>query len=350
MKRGKTRKLVYSKNSPALREYKDLINKIRTDSGTGEGLNPDVSDITSRITESLREFDEINREQIRMEEIVASVEYARHENIELIDIGEQIGDIPGLTAQENNELRGVLNPPETSNLEGRTGPEGALRIQSDNLAESISETLELLLISMRNEASRLVGVYSGESDISRKDEIARNIAWLKRKEGSVIIGKTPSPLVEYGDEVLDPHFKEEYTHLTERTDALREARVRTLNQRVLEEARGEQLQDISRLRRFIDWVGKEKVGVAAIAVSAASLVTSLLIQARGAIVGTAKATGKVAKALARLAKKAAPILVPILNGIATALSWGAKGVAWLASNLWVLAVAIALILYNNYSK
>ena len=56
------------------------------------------------------------------------------------------------------------------------------------------------------------------------------------------------------------------------------------------------------------------------------------------------------KALANLAKKVGPILVPIINGIASALSWGAKGVAWLASYLWVIVVTIALILYNNYSK
>jgi hypothetical protein len=83
---------------------------------------------------------------------------------------------------------------------------------------------------------------------------------------------------------------------------------------------------------------------------AASLITALLIHARGAIVGTAKATSKVAKALANLAKKAGPIVVPILNAIATALSWGAKGVTWLASHLWVLAVAAALLVYNYLQR
>ncbi|CAB4002136.1 Hypothetical predicted protein [Paramuricea clavata] len=142
----------------------------------------------------------------------------------------------------------------------------------------------------------------------------------------------------------------EYNSLLERIDSLKEARDRTLEQRTVEEAREAQLEDISRLRRFIDWVGKEKVGLVGIAVSTASLITALLIHARGAIVGTAKATGKVAKALANLAKKAGPILVPILNAIATALSWGAKGIAWLASHLWVLAVAAALMVYNYLAQ
>jgi hypothetical protein len=53
MKRGKTSELVYSKNSPALREYKDVLKKIKeihTDSDTrteGGESNPDVSDIIS---------------------------------------------------------------------------------------------------------------------------------------------------------------------------------------------------------------------------------------------------------------------------------------------------------------
>ncbi|CAB3993082.1 Hypothetical predicted protein, partial [Paramuricea clavata] len=172
--------------------------------------------------------------------------------------------------QENNELRGVLNPPDGSSIESRTGPNGALQIQADYFNEAIGETVERATSA----------------------------------EGTT-----------------------EYNSLIERIDSLKEARDRTLEQRTVEEAREAQLEDISRLRRFIDWVGKEKVGLVGIAVSTASLITALLINARGAIMKTAKATGKVAKALANLAKKAGPILVPIMNAIATALSWGAKGIA-----------------------
>ncbi|CAB3978384.1 Hypothetical predicted protein [Paramuricea clavata] len=276
MKRGKTSKLVYSKGSPALGEYKELIKKIKevpTDPdniiGSDEGDQPaDLSELSSE-------------------------EYADRENIELIDISAKLGDLPGLTMQENNELRGVLNPPDGSSIEGRTGPNGALQIQADYFNEAIGKTVERTTSA----------------------------------EGTT-----------------------EYNSLIERIDSLKEARDRTLGQRTIEEAREAQLEDISRLRKFIDWVGKEKVGLVGIAVSTASLITALLIHARGAIVGTAKVTGKVAKALANLAKKAGPILVPILNAIATALSWGAKGIAWLASHLWVLAVAAALMVYNYYTK
>ncbi|CAB3999700.1 Hypothetical predicted protein [Paramuricea clavata] len=271
MKRGKTSKPVYSKNSPALREYKDLLKKIKE-------VPTDPDDITEREEPQFDTSDE---------------ECADRENIELVDISARLGDLPGLTMQENNELRGVLNPPDGSSIEGRTGPNGALQIQADYFNEAINETV---------------------------------------KQAGSAKGTT------------------EYNSLLERIDGLKEARDRTLEQRVVEEAREAQLEDISRLRKFIDWVGKEKVGLAGIAVSTASLITTLLIHARGAIVKTAKTTGKVAKALANLAKKAGPILVPILNAIATALSWGAKGIAWLASHLWVLAIAAALMVYNYYTK
>jgi hypothetical protein len=121
-------------------------------------------------------------------------------------------------------------------------------------------------------------------------------------------------------------------------------------QKELEEARQAQVEDISRLCKFVKWLGEEKVGLTGVAVSTAGLIITLLIHARGAIVGTAKATNKVAKALANLAKKAGPILVPVLNAIATAQSWGAKGIAWLTSHLWVLAVAAALLVYNYYTR
>ena len=142
----------------------------------------------------------------------------------------------------------------------------------------------------------------------------------------------------------------EFLNLEERIVALREARDRTVMQKELEEGRQAQEEDISRFRKLVKWLGEEKVGLTGIAVSTASLITALLIHARGAIIGKAKETSKVEKALANIAKKGAPILVPILNAIATALSWGAKVIAWLASHLWVIAVADALLVYDYLQR
>jgi hypothetical protein len=115
-------------------------------------------------------------------------------------MGEHLGNISGLTMKENNELRGVLNPPEGSDLISRIGPTGALQIQADYFNEAIGDTVE--------RATNAEGVT-------------------------------------------------EYNALIKRIDGLKAARDLTLKQRTIEEAREEQLEDISRLRRFVKWLGKE---------------------------------------------------------------------------------------------
>ena len=275
MKRGKTSVPTYSKNSPALKEYKELVRKIKKDQTTDTELTTEEDN--SSETTIVNHGDDTNDEDNIFEDI------------ELIDVRVTRDDIPGLTPTENRELRGVLDPTDTMDLESRTGDDGALQKQLEYFQDTINKTMELR------------------------------------------------------DETDDT---EEFLNFEERIVALREARDRTVMQKELEEGRQAQEEDISRFRKLVKWLGKEKVGLTGVAVSTAGLITALLIHARGAIMVTAKATGEVAKALANLAKKAAPILVPILNGIATALSWGAKGVAWLASHLWLLAVTAALIAYN----
>ena len=282
MKRGKTSVPTYSKNSPALREYKELVRKIREDQTTDTEFRTEED--TSSETTVVNQGADLNN---------FNDEYNTFEDIELIDVRVTRDDIPGLTPTENRELRGVIDPTDTMDLESRTGDDGALQKQLEYFQDTINKTMELR------------------------------------------------------DETDDT---EEFLNLEERIVALREARDRTVMQKELEEARQAQEEDISRFSKFVKWLGKEKVGLTGIAVSTASLITALLIHARGAIIGTAKATSKVAKALANLAKKAGPIIVPILNAIATALSWGAKGIAWLASHLWVLAVAAALLVYNYLQR
>ena len=282
MKRGKTSVPTFSKNSPALREYKELVRKIREDQTTDTEFRTEED--TSSETTVVNQGADLNN---------FNDEYNTFEDIELIDVRVTRYDIPGLTPTENRELRGVIDPTDAMDLESRTGDDGALQKQLEYFQDTINKTMELR------------------------------------------------------DETDDT---EEFLNLEERIIALREARDRTVMQKELEEARQAQEEDISRFRKFMKWLGEEKVGLTGIAVSTASLITALLIHARGAIIGTAKATSKVAKALANLAKKAGPILVPIMNAIATALSWGAKGIAWLASHLWVLAVAAALLVYDYLQR
>ena len=62
----------------------------------------------------------------------------------------------------------------------------------------------------------------------------------------------------------------------------------------------------------------------------------------------ANATGKLAKALVNIGKKLGPLIAPILNLMAQAISWGAKGIEFLSKNLWLIVVAFAWFAYNMY--
>ena len=55
-----------------------------------------------------------------------------------------------------------------------------------------------------------------------------------------------------------------------------------------------------------------------------------------------------AKALANVAKKLGPLMAPILNIIAQMLTWGAKAIEFLSKNLWLLAIALAYFVYDQY--
>ena len=245
MKRGKTNIPTYSKNSPALREYRELVRKIKEEPSTSTQAHTNEDDDESETTVADRgaNLNDPNDEDNTFEDI------------ELIDVRVTRDDIPGLTPMENRELRGVLDPTDTMDLESRVGDDGALQKQLEYFQDTINKTMELR------------------------------------------------------DETDDT---EDFINLEERKVALREARDRTVMQKELEEGRQAQVEDITRFRKFVKWLGKEKVGLTGVAVSTAGLITALLIHARGAIVGTAKATSKVAKALANIAKKGAPILIRIV--------------------------------------
>ena len=116
MKRGKTSVPTYSKNSPALREYKELVRKIREDQTTDTEFRTEED--TSSETTVVNHGADLNN---------FNDEYNTFEDIELIDVRVTRDDIPGLTPTENRELRGVLDPTDTMDLESRTGDDGALQ-------------------------------------------------------------------------------------------------------------------------------------------------------------------------------------------------------------------------------
>ena len=98
--------------------------------------------------------------------------------------------------------------------------------------------------------------------------------------------------------------------------------------------------DLSRLERFKQWARENLIGFSAIAISIAGIITTVVIAGRKAVKDTAKGVGGVAKALFNLGKKLGPLIAPMLNILATAVSWGVKGLEFLSKNLWLLVIIL----------
>jgi hypothetical protein len=97
----------------------------------------------------------------------------------------------------------------------------------------------------------------------------------------------------------------------------------------------------TKFERFRKWAQANLGVLTAIAISIAGIITTVVVAGKKTIMGASRELGAAGKALAKFAKAALPILVPILNLLSTILSWGTKGLAFLAKNLWILAILIA---------
>ena len=105
--------------------------------------------------------------------------------------------------------------------------------------------------------------------------------------------------------------------------------------------------DLTRFERFKRWSKENLVGVSAVAISVAGIVTAVVMSGRNAVKKGAKAVGQFGKALANLAKKAGPAIATILNVLAQVLTWGAKALEFLSRNLWIVALFLTYLVYDT---
>ena len=104
---------------------------------------------------------------------------------------------------------------------------------------------------------------------------------------------------------------------------------------------------LTRFERFKKWARENLGGISVVAISVAGIITTIVMGMKIVVVGGAKAASKFGKFLAKLAEKAGPVLGALLNLAAGLLKLGAKGISFLAENLWVLAVMIAYALWDR---
>ncbi len=108
--------------------------------------------------------------------------------------------------------------------------------------------------------------------------------------------------------------------------------------------------DLTRFEKFKRWAKENLVGVSAIAISVAGIITTVVISGRNAVKKGAKAVGQFGKALANLAKKAGPAIATILNVLAQVLTWGAKALEFLSRNLWIVALFLTYLVYDTVKE
>ncbi len=108
--------------------------------------------------------------------------------------------------------------------------------------------------------------------------------------------------------------------------------------------------DLTRFERFKKWSKENLIGVSAVAISVAGIITTVVISGRNAAKKGAKAVGEFGKALANLAKKAGPAIATILNVLAQVLSWGAKALTFLSKNLWIVALFLTYLVYDTVKE
>ncbi len=108
--------------------------------------------------------------------------------------------------------------------------------------------------------------------------------------------------------------------------------------------------NLTRFERFKRWAKENLVGVSAVAISVAGVITTAVVAGRNAVKKGAKAVGQFGKALANLAKKAGPAIATILNILAQVLTWGAKALEFLSRNLWIVALFLTYLVYDTVKE
>ena len=110
------------------------------------------------------------------------------------------------------------------------------------------------------------------------------------------------------------------------------------------------VNDLTRLERFKNWARENIVGVSAIAISVAGIVTAAVMGARNTVEKGSKALGKFAKGISNVFKKLGPLFSALGMLISRMILAGSQGLLWLSQNLWVLFLVITYFVYSEYRR
>ena len=93
------------------------------------------------------------------------------------------------------------------------------------------------------------------------------------------------------------------------------------------------VNDLTRIEKFKKWVRENVVGVSAIAISIAGIVTTVVMSARSVVKKGGKALSKFAKCVSKVFKKLGPLFSALGTLLSKMISIGCQGLLWLSQNL-----------------
>ena len=226
--------------------------------------------------------------------------------------------------------------------------ESILSDSLEKLNEEISDRKERIISLLKKDANDEVREFAGGLDPKGRT-VEEKIKFLKEIE-------EPYWEKKVNDVKNDPRRKTLYETIVEvvklKADHLRlEANLKPESetaQSILEEETKN--NPLTRFERFKKWSKENLGGISVIAISVAGIITTIVMGMKTVVVSGAKATSKFGKALAKLAEKAGPVLGALLNLAAGLLKLGAKGVSFIAENLWILAVLITYALWDRAKR
>ena len=199
------------------------------------------------------------------EEVVDSILDSSIERIE-----EEIDEFSAnLSEQDLREFAGVFNP---------KGPTAEVRIKALEIQAEYWKKVRL-----------------ETEDVANSDDVTESEAKKAKSQASVLDSLEKTAKLQADNERLKNNEK-----------PIHDETLKIINDET-------QASDLGRLERFKEWPRNNLIGLSAIAITIAGIVTTVVIAGRRVVRTTARATGKLAKALVIIGKKLGPLLAPLLN-------------------------------------
>ena len=283
--KDKGKKILIMKNVKM--EYSTDMSKVRYVNEFKELLKKAHAEHQKTPTALAEEHVGVDITQDTMDDIIDNVSDRIESEID--DVVKDLTTNTEITSNELRELRGILN------VKGDAG------------------TVKLEAIKVESEHWKKDTKKEGDTHKGKLYEAIARVADLKADEIRLRLNQKP--------------ISEEVTNMVE------------------EEA---EVNDLTRFERFKKWARENLLELSAVSISVAGILTTVIMTGKSALKRGAQAVSKFGKAVANLAKKFGPILSAIGTLVSKVLTLGARGILFLAKNLWILVLALTYFISNEY--